>query len=434
MNGGIAKSYPYTKPKVVSRTRIITEVLPCWPTYTKCIQILFVESFKYRATSSLYSQTLNMTSAHKYQQKTAIQDLTYKLKSCISSKTPFYVCFVYFEKAFDCVSRKKLMLKLSRLGCPSQILAVLTDIYKDTQIQEGLGDSLTRKIKQTRGVPQGDRLSPLLFSIFLADLSNYLENAHCTVIFYADDLELGSNNPQKLQNSIKNLSLFYDHNDISVNIEKTVVKVFQNAGRNRQIDVFYRKVTLTYTKCFVYLGLALCTRLSSYLQIEQNMKNLRKNFGVLNKTTRIRKFDFESASRLLKSVFDPIGFYGLDCLNDISDDKLSDQSSKISGTFYKYWASLPLYSSNHHLTDLNENSDPLSIKTGPIGTRKLIGLLYSDALHNKLCCTTKSFRQPKPTQRTPKPLPAHTNCVLTTYHRFPNHMYSFPPKHPQWKK
>ena len=75
-----------------------------------------------------------------------------------------------------------------------------------------------------------------------------------------------------------------------------------------------------------------------------------------------------------------------------------------------HWASLPIYTGNHHLTDLIENSDPLSIKTAPIGTGKLIGLLYSDALHNKLCCTTKCFRQPKPTERTPNPLPAHVNC------------------------
>ena len=110
-----------------------------------------------------------------------------------------------------------------------------------------------------------------------------------------------------------------------------------------------------------------------------------------------------SVSRLPKSNFHPIGFYGLDCLNDISDDKPSDQSYDIRGTFYKEWASLPIYPSNDHLTDLTENSDPLSIKTAPIGTRKLIGLLYSDALHNKLCCTTKCFCQPKSTERTPSP-------------------------------
>ena len=133
------------------------------------------------------------------------------------------------------------------------------------------------------------------------------------------------------------------------------------------------------------------------------MINVRKKTGALNKTTPIRKFDFESASPLLKSVPHPIGFYGLDCLNEMSDDKLSDQSYKTRGTFFKYWVSLPIYTGNHHLTDLIENSDPLSIKTAPIGTRKLIGRLYSDARHNKIRCTTKCFRQPKPTGRTPNP-------------------------------
>ena len=140
--------------------------------------------------------------------KAAIHDLTYDIKFFISSKTPFYVCFVDFEKAFDCISRKKLMLKFSKLGCPSQILAVLTDIYKDTQIQVGRGDSLTRKIKQTRVVPQGYWLSPSLFHFFLADLSNYHENAHFTVMFHAHDLALASNDPQNLQNAINKLSHF----------------------------------------------------------------------------------------------------------------------------------------------------------------------------------------------------------------------------------
>ena len=136
------------------------------------------------------------------------------------------------------------MLELFKLGCPSQTLAFLTDIYKDTQIQARLGDSITRKIKQTKGVPQGDRLSPVLFSIFLADLSNYPENAHCAVIFYADDLALGSNDSQKRQNAINKLSLYCDHNDTSVKFEDCGSSI-QNAGPNRQIDFFYRNDPLT---------------------------------------------------------------------------------------------------------------------------------------------------------------------------------------------
>ena len=90
--------------------------------------------------------------------KTAIQDLTYDIKSCISGKTPFYLCFVDFEKTFDCVSRRKLMLKLSNLGCPSQILAVLTDNYKDTQFQVRLASHSRKKSNK-----QGESLKVVVY-------------------------------------------------------------------------------------------------------------------------------------------------------------------------------------------------------------------------------------------------------------------------------
>ena len=193
----------------------------------------------------------------------------------------------------------------------TSIFPFLPDFYKDTQNQVRLGYLLTSKIKQTRGVPQGDRLSPLLFSIFLADLSNYRESAHCTVIFYADDIALDSNDPQKLQNAINKLSLYCDHNGISVNIEKTVVQVFQNAMRNRQIDLFYRNVALTYTNCFVYLGLALSTRLSPYPQIERTMKNVRKNIGALNQTTPTKKLTLNLPLFCLNPFFTLLVFMDL---------------------------------------------------------------------------------------------------------------------------
>ena len=76
-----------------------------------------------------------------------------------------FMSSVEFQKAFDCVTRKKLMTKL----CPSDILAVLIDKIHGKHYQNQLGSSLTREIQQKR-VPEGDRFfHSLLF--FLADLS-----------------------------------------------------------------------------------------------------------------------------------------------------------------------------------------------------------------------------------------------------------------------
>ena len=51
---------------------------------------------------------------------------------------------------------------------------------------------LSNEIEQKSGVAQGDKFSPLLFSLFIADLFFELKCKGLDVIFYADDLLLGS--------------------------------------------------------------------------------------------------------------------------------------------------------------------------------------------------------------------------------------------------
>ena len=60
---------------------------------------------------------------------------------------------------------------------------------------------LSTNISQTIGVPQGDKLSPLLFALFLANLSAELEGTGCFTSFYADDLAIGSTELDNVKNA-----------------------------------------------------------------------------------------------------------------------------------------------------------------------------------------------------------------------------------------
>ena len=53
-------------------------------------------------------------------------------------------------------------------------------------------DFLSNEIEQKTGIAQGDKFSPLLFSLFLADLYFELKFKGPDVVFYADDLLHGS--------------------------------------------------------------------------------------------------------------------------------------------------------------------------------------------------------------------------------------------------
>ena len=69
-------------------------------------------------------------------------------------------------------------------------------------------ESLTDKISQRIGVPQGDKLSPILFSLFISDLSSILESTGCFVVFYADDLAIASSSLQSLQHALDKLDKY----------------------------------------------------------------------------------------------------------------------------------------------------------------------------------------------------------------------------------
>ena len=82
---------------------------------------------------------------------------------------------------------------------------------------------LSTNISQTIGVPQGDKLSPLLFALFLADLSAELESTGCFTKFYADDLAIGSTELDNVKNAMFVLEKFCQRNSLKVNVGKTKV-------------------------------------------------------------------------------------------------------------------------------------------------------------------------------------------------------------------
>ena len=74
------------------------------------------------------------------------------------------------------------------------------------------GEFLSNEIEQKSGVAQGDKLSPLLFSLFIADLYFELKCKALDVIFYADDLVLGSHSHCQLQQTLNNLNTYCSRN------------------------------------------------------------------------------------------------------------------------------------------------------------------------------------------------------------------------------
>ena len=181
----------------------------------------------------------------------AISNLLRDIKDGLSTIGRYYVCFVDFRKAFDSVDRMVLLTKLLYLGVGDRMGRAIYSILKDNVIRILDGDQISGEITTDLGVPQGDKLSPLLFSLFLADLSSILSHTRCKTYFYADDLAIGATVLDEIQHAMRILEKYCYENYLTVSIDKTKVMKFRNGGPLDQGDhLWYENQQIEFTTNF----------------------------------------------------------------------------------------------------------------------------------------------------------------------------------------
>jgi hypothetical protein len=195
--------------------------------------------------------------------ETAIKILSDDIHEALDlPKTPLYVCFVDFAKAFDSINRTLLFQKLHNLNIPTTFLRALWPLINENFVQIISGESLSKPIVQTKGVPRGQSLSPHLYSLFTHDLPSTLNDpVNVKTLVYADDLAIYSRNLDSLQCALNRLELYCVTNDLRVNTAKTEVVKFRRGGRFCKSDkLLYQGSEIAFVSDFKYLRVKLHTK------------------------------------------------------------------------------------------------------------------------------------------------------------------------------
>lgn len=234
-----------------------------------------------------------------------------------------YTCFVDFRKAYDLVRRDLLLKCLSDLGVEGKMLGALASMYWSAPMTVKNGSVLGATFNSTRGVKQGDPLSPLLFGLFIDRLEGWVTERlgdkgvelgaeKLRMLLYADDLTLLATSAQELQLLLDCLQSFCDHYQMHVNVAKCAVVVFGRKKPSVARDIppggwRYKEQPVPCVQEFRYLGIVFHeTKGVSACVDALHAAGLRAMWGMLGRCADIEVASLEIQVQLFDALVAPV--------------------------------------------------------------------------------------------------------------------------------
>lgn len=335
-------------------------------------QILNNEQFGFRKGHSCAHQILRIK---KY------------IRNGITRKRSVGMITLDCERAFDTVWHDGLIFKLDNMNFPSYLTKIVLSYLKNRTFQVRVNASLSEARNVKAGVPQGGILSPVLYTLFVADIPTPRD---CFIGQYADDTALlttayrGKTVTKRLQKGHHTLLRHFVKWKIKLNISKYEACYFTRRRKEvykpPESSIVIEGNAIEWKPAIKYLGVHIDSKLTFKAHTNNSISKVEKYIKILYPLINRRsRLTIKTKVLLYKSIFRPVLTYAAPVWSScalVHRKRLQITQNKI----LKMMLNVPMYTSTSIVQDETE--------TGPI-------IDYIQELTNNFFARTASVENPE---------------------------------------
>ncbi|XP_057299070.1 uncharacterized protein LOC130629748 [Hydractinia symbiolongicarpus] len=221
----------------------------------------------------------------------AIFEVINKVSQALKNKTPSSCVFLDLAKAFDTVDHTILLRKLHHYGIRGIQNKWFASYLTDRKQSVSILNSLSPPLSIQCGVPQGSILGPLLFVLYINDISNASKVLEVTQ--FADDTCLFLKRKNKyllvkdINHELNNISEWLISNALSLNVKKSNFLYFRNKQDEESPLIKIMGSKIEQKQVVKYLGIHIDDKLNWEEQETQVKIKTSQGIGILHKVKHL---------------------------------------------------------------------------------------------------------------------------------------------------